>query len=338
MPIYNSSQQKNLVLGLVLLLGAFLFYSTLNIFTSLLGSIVMYTLFRPLHIYLIEKKKIRKSFSALIIIVVSFLIIIIPMLALSWMIINKLIAFQQNPEIASKLIDNVNKLGGSRINKPELIKNGISNLSNWAIGQFSSFINKTFRIFINLMILYFSLFYMLVSYENFEKTILKYLPFQKRNSLRFGKELKNMTYSNIFGQGIIAAVQGIIVGIGFLIFQIPDPIFWGIISFFVCFLPVVGAPIIIVPAGIIELANGNTIAGLGIIIWGIVLVTVADNFLRFYISKKIADTHPLITLIGVIIGVPFFGIIGIVVGPFLISFFLLLISIYEQLYLNADKE
>ena len=133
-------------------------------------------------------------------------------------------------------------------------------------------------------------------------------------------------YSNILGQGLIGITQGFIVAIGFLIFGIPDPVFWGIVSIFVCFLPVVGAPIIFVPAGIIELASGNTFAGIGILIWGFVLVTLVDNFLRQFIAKKIADTHPLITIIGVIIGVPVFGLIGLVIGPFLISYFILLFS------------
>lgn len=213
MPIYNSSQQKNIVLGLALFLGIFLFYSMLGILTALLGSIILYTLFRPIHVYLTNKKGIRKSFSAIIIIILSFLIIVIPMVVLSWMIINKVIAFKQNPEPVAHLIDKVNKLLGSTITELELIKNAISNLSNWVIGEFSTFINKTFKVFINLMILYFSFFYMLVSYEAFEKTVLKYLPFQENSSQRFGKELKDITYSNVFGQGIIAAVQGFIVGI-----------------------------------------------------------------------------------------------------------------------------
>jgi predicted PurR-regulated permease PerM len=129
-----------------------------------------------------------------------------------------------------------------------------------------------------------------------------------------------------------------VVTIGFLIFGIPDPFFWGVVSVFVCFLPIVGAPIIFVPAGIIELLSGNTFAGVGILIWGGVLVTLIDNFLRQFISKKIANTHPLITIIGVIIGVPVFGLIGIVIGPFIISCFFLLLKMYEVNYIEYHKE
>jgi predicted PurR-regulated permease PerM len=84
--------------------------------------------------------------------------------------------------------------------------------------------------------------------------------------------------------------------------------------------------------------DGNTTSGIGILIWGTVLVTLVDNFLRQFISKKIADTHPLITIIGVIIGIPVFGLIGLVIGPFMISFFILLFKMYEINYLRPVEE
>jgi predicted PurR-regulated permease PerM len=329
MPFYNITQRRNIILVLLLLLGIFLMFSMVHIFAAVLGAIVLYTLFKPAYIYFNERLRFAPSLSAAVIIILSFLIIILPLFFLSWMIITKLLDFQRDPELIRHIIDKINHYTGSRFEKPELIQNGLTNASKWAIGAFSSVMNSAFRIFINLMILYFTLFFMLVSHRRLEQKIIQYLPFNEEHSLRFGNELKNVTYSNVFGQGIIAVAQGIIVGAGFLIFGIPDPFFWAIVSIFVCFLPVVGAPIIFVPAGIIELSYGNTFAGIGIIVWGIILVTLIDNFLRFYISKKIADTHPLITIIGVVIGVPVFGLIGLVIGPLLISYFLLLVEMYE---------
>jgi predicted PurR-regulated permease PerM len=75
------------------------------------------------------------------------------------------------------------------------------------------------------------------------------------------------------------------------------------------------------------LAYGDATAGYGILIWGFLLVTNIDNLLRYFISKYFADTHPLITIIGVIAGIPVFGILGLVFGPLLISWFLLLLKI-----------
>jgi predicted PurR-regulated permease PerM len=139
--------------------------------------------------------------------------------------------------------------------------------------------------------------------------------------------LKSSTFGNVLGQGLICLVQAISLGIGFLVFGLPDPFFWATITFFISFLPVIGAPIVFVPAGLISLAYGDTTSGYGILIWGFVLVTNIDNLLRYFISKYFADTHPLITIIGVIAGIPVFGILGLVFGPLLISWFLLLLKI-----------
>lgn len=336
--IYSTKQSKNIILLLIGLIGLLLFISILPIFSALLSAIILYTLFRPLYLFLIEKKHMGKSLSAFLIIVISFLIIVLPLLGLSIMIINKLISFQQNPEAITMLLNKLHDYTGSSIDIKDMVRKSINDISGWAINAFSIFVNSALRIFITLVILYFTLYFMLKSHEEFEASLLKYLPFRDEQSKKFGTELKKITLSNIIGQGLIGLCQGMIVTVGFLIFGIPDALFWGIVSIFVCFLPVVGAPIIFVPAGILELASGNNVAGIGIIIWGGVLVTLVDNFLRQFISRKIADTHPLITIIGVIIGIPLFGLIGLVIGPFLISFFFLLIKMYEGNYIHTTED
>ena len=140
---------------------------------------------------------------------------------------------------------------------------------------------------------------------------------------------------------MIAFVQGLLLSIGFIIFSIPDPLFWGLVCFFVSFLPVVGSPLVFVPAGIIELASGNTFGGVGILIWGVVLITNIDNLMRLWINKKMGNIHPIITITGVIIGIPIFGILGIVYGPLLLAIFVLLVRMYEAAFVEdhtSEKE
>ncbi len=254
------------------------------------------------------------------------------------MIINKLMDFQKHPEILNDILNRIEGIAGSQIDLKEMLGKSVNDISKWSISAFSVFISGAFKTFISLIVIYFSLFFMFKSHKEFESTLKKYLPFDKKSNSLFGDELKKITYSNIIGQGFIGISQGIVVVIGFLIFGIPDPFFWGIVSIFVCFLPIVGAPIIFVPAGIIELSMGNSVAGLGILIWGGVFVTLIDNFLRQYISKKIANVHPLITILGVAIGVPVFGLIGLVIGPLMISFFILFFKVYETSYLEPSEK
>jgi predicted PurR-regulated permease PerM len=336
MSIYTARQRKHIVTACMLLLGVFLLYESRGILTALLSAVVLYTLFKRFYIYLNARLKFGRSLSAFLIIVISFLIIVLPMMALSWMIVHKILLFQKDLSSVNTVIDRINAYAGSNFGKPDLVQNTLDNASKWVLGTFSSVLSGAFATFLTLMIMYFTLYFMLVSHERFEKGMQRYLPFAPEHSVRFASELHSITYSNIIGQGLISLSQGIVVGIGFWIFHIPDPFFWGVISIFVCFLPVVGAPIIYMPAGLIELVYGHTFSGFGIMIWGTVLVLLIDNFLRSYISRKIADTHPLITIIGVVIGVPAFGLIGLVIGPLLLSYFILLMNMYESLHSSEE--
>ncbi len=333
--LYTKTQNKYIVLILLILLGIFLLKSAEDVITPLLSAAILYILFRPFFLYLITKKKLNTSLSAAIVTSISFLVLVLPLSGVSLMIIQKFSGFQ-DPQAIKHVVEKIQQTVGPNFNLDELVTKSVNDISKWVVGAVSVFVSNAVSAFISLLVLYFTLFFMFKSHSDFESALLKYLPFDRSDSLRFGTELKNMTYSNILGQGLIGVSQGIIVAVGFLIFGIPDPIFWGIVSIFVCFLPVVGAPIIFVPAGIIELMNGNTFGGVGILIWGAVLVTLVDNFLRQFISKKIADTHPLITIIGVIIGIPVFGLIGLVIGPFMISFFILLFKMYNKNRLEEE--
>ena len=97
-------------------------------------------------------------------------------------------------------------------------------------------------------------------------------------------------------------------------------------------IPFVGTAVGIVPVFILELSIGNTWAAWGVLIYGIVVVGSTDNIIRLYVLKKLDDVHPLITLIGVIIGVPLFGFIGLIFGPLMISLFLILLQVYQEEY------
>jgi predicted PurR-regulated permease PerM len=99
----------------------------------------------------------------------------------------------------------------------------------------------------------------------------------------------------------------------------------------------VGAPTLSIPASIILFVQGHTLKGVALLIYGLLFIGNVDSFLRMIINRRIANTHPLITIIGVLIGIPLFGITGLVFGPLLLSYFLLLLEIYETNRMAADR-
>ena len=337
MSIYSYKQRNTVVLAILIILGCFVLYSLRTIAGTILSTIVLYTILTPVFTSFVEKWGMKKWIAATLIIIISLVVIVLPFLTLSLMVIDKVSEFQEDPIRIKNLMQKIDNFIGSKIDQPDLFDKAMAKLNQFAEELFPSVLSGAANIVLGLIIMYFLLYFMFVQKKEFEAGLLKYAPFREQNALKFAKELKLTTYSNVLGQGFIAIVQGALVSIGFFMFGIRDPLFWGVISTFLSFLPVVGAPVVFVPAALIELASGNNTAGWGLLLWGFIVIINIDNVIRLLIAKNVSDTHPIITVVGVIIGIPIFGILGLVFGPLLLSYFILTIRIYETSKLATER-
>jgi predicted PurR-regulated permease PerM len=92
-----------------------------------------------------------------------------------------------------------------------------------------------------------------------------------------------------------------------------------------------------IPASLILFANDHNVRGVLLLAYGLLFIGNVDNALRMIINRRVGNTHPIISVVGVFIGLPIFGILGLVFGPLLLSYFLLLLEIYETNRLAADR-
>jgi predicted PurR-regulated permease PerM len=143
-----------------------------------------------------------------------------------------------------------------------------------------------------------------------------------------------ITRTTVLGAGLVAIVQGAMLGLGLFFIGVPNPIILGFVGAVLSFLPVVGVALIWVPVGIIELANGSVWGLIGMLITG-GLILVVDYTLRPHFQQKNGNIHPLISLLGVLIGIQYFGIFGIVVGPLLLSYAVLTIEMFMEEYVQG---
>jgi predicted PurR-regulated permease PerM len=337
MSIFNYKQRNNIILASIIVLGCFLLYALTGLFSSILGAIILFTIFRPFYLYLVEKRQWNKSVVALMIIFISLIVIILPFLTLSFMVIGKISSINRDTLPIQAWQTKIDAFAGANFNQPHFFENTIQKLGTYATDLFPSILGSAASIILTLLVLYFLLYFMFVQMREFEAGLLRYAPFREQYALKFATALRNSTYSNVLGQGIIAVTQGVLLANGFWIFGIPDPIFWGVIGTFISFLPVVGAPTLCIPASIILFANDHTLKGILLLAYGLLFIGNIDNVLRMIINRRIANTHPIISVIGVFVGLPLFGILGLVFGPLLLSYFLLLIEIYETNRLAADR-
>jgi len=337
MSIFSYKQRNNITLVIIVVLGCLIAFSLQGIFGSILSTLVLYTILRPGYLYLVEERGWNARVTAILLLLASVVVIVLPFYGLSSMVITKIAELQSDHIYYKNLLFKIRNLIPVGAEVQNLIEEGLRKMGTWAAELFPSLISGAFNIVLGLLLMYFLLYFMLVEHEKFENALVKYAPFREQNAFRFAEEMRNTTYANVVGQGLICLVQGSLVSLSFFALGYSDPLFWGVITTFVCFIPVLGPPIIFLPAALLQIANGNAFAGYAMLAIGFIVIINIDNVLRFIIAKKVGNIHPIITVIGVVIGIPLFGILGLVFGPLLLSYFILLIRIYETSALASER-
>lgn len=319
------------IILLILLLGFLIFYHMLPYLTGVLGAITIYVLLRRPMAALVERGW-KPNLAVSVLLLASFIGILIPLSGIGIMLGNKLKSVVDNSE---KIL----KIGKEQLGVLES-KMGYDLTSQIDASAVSSLLSEnvqnvaggTFNIFIAIGIMYVMLFYMLTNRRKLKESLYDYIPIGNKNLKIIGKDVQSMVRANAIGIPLVAAAQGIVALIGFLIFGIEQPFFWTVIVFIGSMIPFVGTIVGILPVFIITLTSGDNFAAWGILIYGGLVVASTDNLLRLFIMQKLDDVHPLITLIGVMVGVPLFGFIGLIFGPLLISLFLIILKIYKEEY------
>jgi predicted PurR-regulated permease PerM len=162
----------------------------------------------------------------------------------------------------------------------------------------------------------------------------EYLPFKQANAIWLVHEFEHISKAILLGQILVSSLQGLMGGLGFFMFGLPNAVLWGIVMAVVSLVPVVGTSIIWLPAGIYLLAHKDYFNGVGLLLWGAIAVSHIDNFVRPRLGKKLGNINPIVMILGAFSGLEFFGIVGVVVGPLMLAFFLLMLQVYRQEYLG----
>ncbi len=140
-------------------------------------------------------------------------------------------------------------------------------------------------------------------------------------------ELISVTLSSGF---VVAGVQGILGGLIFWFLGMPSPIFWAVIIAFLAFLPVVGPWLVWIPAAIGTFASGDEGRAVLLAVFGLLLISGADNVLRPMLIAGRAQLNGLLVFVAVLGGISYFGLLGVVLGPLVIATAVGMLKAYHQ--------
>jgi len=325
------------ILLLILLIGGLIFREMLPYFSGILGAITLYVLLKKMMVKLV-KKGWNPNLSASFLMVSSFIVILLPIAGIIAMLSNKIGTAVNNSEkvinaIETKLLKLEGRFGYDLSSKIDATA-----ISGWLSENLQGLAGGTFTSVIAISIMYFLLFYMLTNRKKLRESLFEYIPIGDNSLKIIGEETRQMVRANALGIPMVAIAQGIVALIGFLIFGVNSPFFWAVIVTFGSMIPFVGSLLGTIPVFILMMSSGDTFQAWGILLYGFIVVGSTDNLIRLFVLQKLDNVHPLITLLGVIVGLPLFGFVGLIFGPLLISLFLIIVRIYKKEYANQGEQ
>jgi predicted PurR-regulated permease PerM len=282
----------------------------------------------------LEALRWKKSIAASLLLIIATIIILIPIGLMGLMFTSKINdAIENKDEIVAYVQETVQTIEGKTgLELGQYID--AASISTYASTFLSNIANSGLTYFIIIGIMYFVLYYMLTERNIWQKACYDYLPFKNKNIKKLGKDSLMLIKSNAIGIPLVAFLQGIVALIGFLIFGVENAFFWFVVTIIGSMIPFVGTAVGIVPATIILVAQDHVGMAIGFLIYGIVVIGSTDNLFRLILQRKLADMHPLETLVGVVVGIPLFGFMGLIFGPVLVSLFLLVARMYKAEYVK----
>lgn len=339
MVVQFNNRIRQVILLIIILLIGFLIVKELYIFLpGFLGAVTFYIIGRNLYFSLVDKRKWRKGWTALLFMIAFLILIGFPLYYSVRLIMPKINSvFNHSEELMAgiqALSKQITAFTGLEVLNDENMATIQSNITSFI----PTFLNSTANILSNLLVMFFVLYFMFVSGKEMEKGIQSFLPLSKTSVDELGKETIHMVRANAIGIPLISIIQGVTAMIGYWIFGLKDWGMWGFLTGVFAFFPILGTLIVWVPLVIYLYSQGLNWQATGLLIYSLVVTGNIDYLARITLMKKIGDVHPLITIFGVIVGLRLFGFMGFIFGPLIFSYMIILIRIYTFEFVDHSTQ
>lgn len=323
------------LVALILGMGVTVFVELIPFLGGLLGAATIYVLLRGQMVRLTEHRHWRRSAAAWLLLGEAVLCFLIPISGIVWLVVGKVQDVTLDPQ---SLVASVRHVAGvirihtgydlwQESNLRELLgylpKVGQQLVE--AIGSFA----------VNVVVLLFVLYFLLVGGCRMEAYVREMLPFSRSEGSDVLREIHRIVRSNAIVIPLLAVAQGFVAWVGYVIFGVHGTLIWGVLTGFATVIPIVGTALVWVPLALYMGLAGQWGEAVGLLLYGVLVVTQVDNILRMVLQKKLDNTHPLVTIFGVIIGLSLFGFIGLIFGPLLLAMLVFCVDLFKRKYLDV---
>jgi len=332
---FDRSRLFHYVLVGTLLFLLYLAFLILRPYASFLvfGLLLAYLL-HPLYRRLRDWTK-RPNLAAALMLLAVLIVIILP----SGLFISKLVTESVNEYNSFRAVNvSSGSLAHLGIDLNLIMDQAAAKVKDYFVNAAPSILGSLADFGIGLFLMFFLLFYAFRDGESWSRLAEESAPLDPEHKRRLFARVGSLTDAVIYGHFLTALIQGSLGGLMFLIFGIPNSLFWGVIMIILAFIPFLGTPLVFVPAGIIALYQGHYVAGLGVLIVGFVIVMNVDNVLRPWLISTRDRLSTLLVVLGVFGGLKLFGFIGLLVGPLILALLQTVIEFFQERPVQAVKK
>ncbi len=332
--------------GLLLAVAVLAVFIFLPFLTPLIFAMALAVIFGPVYRYILKvffRGKEKSTFASLITILLVAFIVLIPGFFIVGKLYNEIqdmyyflteesgrstiVGFlNASADWLSKALFNMYpSISFDSLNITDYLQRGLE----WAFSHVDTLFTGIGKVLMGIFVTFFALFYFIRDGREFKKQIISLSPLADIDDQRIFNKLEQAVYSIVGGSLVVGVIQGILTGVGFALFHVPQPAVWGGIAAVAALIPGIGTALVIVPGVLYLFFTGATPYAVGLLIWGLLAVGLIDNLLGPLLVNKGIKIHPFLILLSVLGGIAFFGIIGFILGPLVLAFLFALLEIYK---------
>ena len=324
---------------------AYLLFQILQpFFAPIAWALFIAFLLQPLHRWLTQRLGNRAGWSAALLTLATFIMLIGPLAGLAAAFAAQAadllryaqeFAAQHKPSVASDL-ETIPFVGPAVLWLQDTLGVTLAQIQAWAVEGASTVLKSLASLgrvavlgalgtVVGFVMMMFILFFAIRDARSMFTTLRELVPMAAGERGRLFSHLAAVTRAMVFGTGVTALVQGVLIGVGFMIVGLPSPIVFGVLAALAAIIPLAGTPVVWVPAAIVLAADERWYAAVFMAVWGLIVASV-DNVLRPILVAGRAQVGTLTVFIGVLGGISAFGPIGVILGPLVLALVIALIA------------
>ncbi|MEK9184905.1 MAG: AI-2E family transporter [Patescibacteria group bacterium] len=329
------------LLAVIFVLAFFIFKPFIY---ALILAIVFATVFGPLHKKILATTRERRGLAAILTTLAVLVVVIVPLTFLGIQIFQEATGLYSSLTLNGGATDLSRDIGGYlqrfakfspvpielSVDVNQYLKQGLS----WLLQHLGPLFANVAKVMMGIFIFLVALYYLFKDGHKLKVAVVDLSPLQDIHDETIFNKLALAINSVIKGNLTVALVQGILTAVGFAVFGVPNAALWGSVAAITALIPGIGTALVIIPAILYLFFSGETLFAFGFLVWGVVAVGLIDNFLGPKLAERGMRLHPFLILLSILGGMGFFGPLGFLLGPIVLS---LLFTLHE-IYFVIKKE